>query len=90
MRFLRRIWKPCRRTRKESKKGRALSARLVLLVGDVLEPLDGFAVERFLDGDVGQGGGWGGAVPVFFAWGEPDDVAGMNLLDGSAPALSQA
>ena len=42
---------------------------LILFVGDVFQPVDGFAVELFLDGDVGHGGGGGGAVPVLFAGG---------------------
>src|SRR5438128_353486 len=36
----------------------------VLLVRDVLQPVDRLAVERFVDGDVLHGGGRGGAVPV--------------------------
>ena len=63
---------------------------LVLLVSDVFEPVDDFAIEAFLDGDVGHGGGRGGTVPVFFARGEPDDIAGMDFCDGSAEALGAA
>ena len=58
-----------------------------MVVGDVFEPVDDFAVEGFLDGDVGHGGGGGGAVPVFFAGWEPDDIAGVEFFDGSAEAL---
>jgi hypothetical protein len=63
---------------------------LVLVVGDVFEPVGGFAVEAFLDGDVGHGGGGGSAVPAFFAGGDPDDVAGADFFDGSAPAPDAA
>jgi len=59
-------------------------------VGDGFEPVDDFAVEAFLDGDVGEGGGGSGAVPVLFVGGEPNDVAGADLLDGAAEALGPA
>ena len=45
MRSLHRTSKPCKRTRKEFKNGSAPLAGLVLLVGDVLEPLYDFAFE---------------------------------------------
>ncbi len=64
-----------------------MASALVLLVADVFQPLDDLAIEAFLNGDVGHGGGGGGAVPVFFSGGEPDDVAGVNLFDGTACAL---
>ena len=63
---------------------------LVLFVADVLHPVDYFAVLLFLDGDVGHGRRWRGAVPVLLAGGEPDDVAGTDLLDWAAPALCPA
>ena len=59
-------------------------------VGDGFEPVDDLVVEAFLDGDVGDGGGGGCAVPVFFVGGEPDDVAGADLFDGTAEALGEA
>ena len=62
----------------------------VLVVSDVFEPVDDFAVELFLNRDVGHGGGGSGSVPVLFARREPDDIAGMDLLDGAALALSPA
>ena len=46
---------------------REASSRQILGVGDVFEPVDDFAVELFLNGDVGHGGSWRGAVPVLFA-----------------------
>ena len=64
-----------------------LGIRRVLFVGDVFQPVDHLAVELFLNGDVGHGGGWRGAVPVFFARRKPDHVAGADFLDRAAPAL---
>ena len=58
-----------------------------MLFGDVFEPVDDLPVEVFLDGDVGEGGGGGGSVPVFFVWREPDDVSGADLFDGAAGVL---
>ena len=63
---------------------------LVLFITDLLHPIDDFAIKLFLDGEVGHGGGGGGAVPVFFAGRKPDDVAGPDVLDGSAPALGKS
>ena len=62
----------------------------VLVVADLLQPIDGLAALRFLDGDVRHGGGRRGAVPVLFAGREPDDVAGTDLLDRAAIALRPA
>ena len=61
------------------------SSALVLLVADLLHPLDRLAVERLLDGDVGHGGGWGGAMPMLLARREDHDVAGANFLDRRRP-----
>src|SRR5215218_4037903 len=66
------------------------TVRSVLLVADVLEPLDRLAVERFLNRDVLHGGLWRRAVPVLFVGREPDDVAGADLLDGASFALREA
>src|SRR5579883_2046660 len=62
----------------------------VLLVGDLLHPLDHLAVERFLDGNVRHGGGWGRSVPVLLARREPNHVAWPYLLDWAAPSLDPA
>src|SRR5205085_1051462 len=62
----------------------------VLLVGDVLEPIHGLAIELLLHGDVRHRDSWRRAVPVLFTRGEPHDVTGANLFDGSAPALDAA
>ncbi len=60
---------------------------LVLFVADLLHPVNHFAVERFLNGDVRHGRGGRGAMPMLFARREPDHVAGPNLLDRAAPTL---
>ena len=62
----------------------------VLLVADLLHPVDHLAVQLFLNGDVRHGGGRRGAVPVLLAGREPDHVTGPDLLDGAAPALHPA
>src|SRR5271170_266197 len=53
----------------------------VLFFAHLLQPVDNFSVELFLDGDVSHGGGWRCPVPVFLAGCEPDDIAGTDLLD---------
>src|ERR1700678_857377 len=63
---------------------------LVLFVADLLHPIDRLAVERLLDGDVGHGGGGGGAMPMFLARREDHDIAGANFLDRPALALRPA
>src|SRR5438876_2878888 len=59
---------------------------LILFVADFLHPVDGLAVEPFLNRDVRHGGGWRGAVPMLLAWRKPDHIAGSNLLDRTAPS----
>lgn len=59
----------------------------ILLVANVLQPVDRFAVELFFDGEVRDGRRRGGVVPMFFAGREPDEVAGMDFFDGAVPTL---
>src|SRR3954447_25732518 len=66
---------------------RCLSSSVVLFVGDVLQPVDGLAVELLLHRDVGHRCRARGAVPVLFARRKPHDITGPNLLDRSTPAL---
>src|SRR3954469_13167098 len=66
------------------------SRRIVLFVADLFHPVDGFAVQRFVDGDVLHGCRWRRAVPVLFARLEPDDIAGPDLLDRPALTLHEA
>ena len=47
----------------------------MLLVADLFHPVNGFAVELFLNGDVRQGRGGRGTVPMFLAGRKPDRVA---------------
>src|SRR5436190_696857 len=57
------------------------------LVGDFLHPVDDLAVELFLDGDVGHGGGRRGAMPMLLACRARDNITRSNDLDRPAPAL---
>src|SRR5437016_5779047 len=59
----------------------------ILFVADFLHPVNGLAVEPFLNGNVCHGGRWRGPVPVFLAGRERDHVTGANLLDRAAQAL---
>ena len=59
----------------------------ILLVADLFEPVDGFAVERFLNSNMCHGGGRSCAMPVLLAWRKPDYVAGVDLLNRTALAL---
>lgn len=52
-----------------------------MLVANLLHPLDDLAFEGFRDGDVCHGRGGRGAVPVFFARCEPNDIARAEVLD---------
>src|SRR6266480_2287064 len=63
---------------------------VVLLVADLLHPVNDLAVQLFLDGDVSHRGGRRGAMPVLFARRTPDDVARPDDLDRATPALHEA
>src|SRR5437764_9434259 len=67
-----------------------LLSRLVLFVADLLHPVDGLAVEPFLNGDVRHGRGWSGTVPMFLTRREPDHVPRSDFLDWTTPALDPA
>jgi hypothetical protein len=56
----------------------------------MLQPIDGLAVELFLDSDVAHARGDRGPVPVPFTGREPDHVAGPDFLDRTALALRPA
>src|SRR5882724_9840822 len=60
---------------------------VVLLVGDLLEPLDGRAIERLLNGDVCHRCIRCGTVPVFLVRSDADDIARADLLDRTVPSL---
>ena len=53
---------------------------LVLIVGNVLKPIDAGSVYVFLNGDVGQHGGFRGTVPVLDSRWRPHHVARLELL----------
>src|SRR5213076_1724103 len=67
--------------------GRSGASRAVLFVADFLQPIDSFAVELFLDGDVRHGGGWRCAMPMLLTRGKPNHIIRMNLLDRTVLAL---
>src|SRR3954451_12293981 len=62
----------------------------ILLVADVLHPVDHLAVDRLLDGDVRHGRRGRRPVPVLLARWEPDDVTGADLLDRPSLSLGPA
>src|ERR1700689_5519532 len=64
--------------------------RLVLLVADLLQPVDMLAVERFLNSDVNHVRRRAGAVPMLFVGRYPDDIAGTHFAQRSAPDLHAA
>src|SRR5579871_837926 len=84
---------PVRRARLWSLKFVTFERRLplsVFLIRHFFHPIDDLAVESFLNRDVGHGCRGGGAVPVFLARSKPDHIAGANLFDRAAGALSPA
>jgi hypothetical protein len=56
----------------------------------MLHPIDGLAVEAFLNGEMRYGHCRRCAMPMFFAGRNPDDVAGPDVLDRAALALNPA
>ena len=64
--------------------------RLVLLVADFLQPIDRFAIELLLNGDVGHSRGWSCTMPMFLAGCDDHNVAWPDLLYGTAPKLHAA
>src|SRR3954462_3282790 len=63
---------------------RVLSSLLVLLVADLIQPLDILAIHHIRDRDVAHGVGGGRAMPVFDTGGGPDHVTGLDLTLGAA------
>src|SRR6187401_212991 len=56
----------------------------------MFQPVHRLAVELLLDCDVGHRRRRRRPVPVLFAWREPNDVTGPNLLDRPTPTLGAA
>src|SRR5205085_7219000 len=52
----------------------------VLVVRHLFHPVHDLAIEVLLNGDVRDGGGCRGAVPMFLTRRDPDHVTGPNLL----------
>src|SRR5580698_710309 len=59
----------------------------IFLVGNLIQPLDVFSIERFLDCNVRHGGGRRRTVPMLVARRAPDDIPCANLDDLLALAL---
>ena len=72
--------------------GHAASAKslAVLLVADLFHPLDHFAVELFLNGDMRHTGGCRGSMPVFLTRRDPDNITLPDFLNWTAPLLNPA
>src|SRR2546430_3368847 len=65
-----------------------ISTSFVLFVAGLFHPVDRFAVERLLNGDVSHCGGRRGAMPMLFVRRKPDNIARPDFLDLAAPTLS--
>lgn len=63
---------------------------LVLLVADMLQPVNSLTVKPFLNGNVRHGCSWRGTVPMFLTRREPDNIPWPNLFNRSAQALDPA
>jgi hypothetical protein len=57
---------------------------LILFVADLFHPVDGLAVELFLNGDVRHGRGRRSTMPMLLARGEPDHVTRPDFFDRSS------
>src|SRR3954471_4090473 len=62
----------------------------ILLVRNLLHPINGLAVELLLNGDVAHGRGRRGAVPMLLTRCEPHHVARPDLLNRAALTLNPA
>src|SRR5437879_4124749 len=60
---------------------------VVLVVADLFHPVDGLPVDLFLNGDVRHSRGWSSTVPMLLARWEPDDIAGVDLLNRTTLTL---
>src|SRR6266436_3733810 len=60
---------------------------VVLVVADLFHPIDGLPVDLLLNGDMRHSRGWGSTVPMLLARWEPDDIAGVNLLNRTTLTL---
>jgi hypothetical protein len=60
-------------------KAAPLSALVILLVADLLQPIDGFPVESFLNRYVAHGGRRRRTMPVLYPGAKPDDIARIDV-----------
>src|ERR1700674_1488440 len=63
---------------------------LILFVADLFDPVDNLTVELFLNGDVRQGRGWHGPMPVLINGRKPDHITWADFLARPAPTLCPA
>jgi len=56
----------------------------------MLHPVNHLSVFVSLNRDVSHGSRWRGAMPVFLAGREPDDITGPDLIDRASPMLDPA
>src|SRR2546430_3448136 len=63
---------------------------LVLFAAHLFHPAHDLPVEFLLDGEVRQRAVWRGTVPMFLSGRTRDHIPGMNLFDGTSPALHEA
>ena len=64
----------------------AAGSNPILVVGDLLHPVDDLAVERFGNGDVAHRRGRRRPMPMLLAGREPDDIAGACACTACFPA----
>jgi hypothetical protein len=64
-----------------------LSTSSILLLADVLHPLDHLPVKRFLNGDMRHRGRRRSAVPMLLVRCKPNDIAWPDFRDRAAPTL---
>jgi len=54
---------------------------LILFGANLFHPVNYFAVEGFLNGNVCHRCGWCSTVPMFLAWRKPNDIARMDFFN---------
>src|SRR6476659_4620773 len=76
-----------RRARRSSRAGDANSLAVLLLVADLFHPIDHFAVQRLLDGDMHRCRGRRRSMPVLLTGWKPNDITGPDFLDWATLTL---
>src|SRR6266571_7289934 len=87
------VWQRARGQQRDARDGETFhlpSSLAILLVCDVLHPLDVRATSSLLNGEMRQRGRRRRAMPVLLTGRNPDHIAGPNLLDGITPPLHPA